>query len=145
MSTLRLLEPPANTRQLLTWTVTTSEDLTRIRSGIARHFHQEYPGQDAPHGDVDHRIGLVATELAGNALRHGRPPIVVRLLRDDDCYVLDVSDSDPHRVPEVPEPGRSIRTGGRGLLIAGSLAEQVRWYRDKTTKHVWASFPLTSR
>jgi serine/threonine-protein kinase RsbW len=139
MSTLRLLAPPADTRQLLTWTVTSSEDLTRIRSGISRYF-QGYPGQNAPHGDIDHRIGLIATELAGNALRHGRPPVVVQLLRNDDCYVLDVSDGDPQRAPQAAEPGRSTRAGGRGLLIAGSLAEQVCWYRDKTVKHVWASF-----
>jgi serine/threonine-protein kinase RsbW len=145
MSTLRLLAPPANSRQLLTWTVTSSEDLGVIRREISRYFGAGHSATAAPDGDIDHRIGLVATELAGNALRHGLPPIVVRLLGDDDCWVLDVSDSDLRHVPEVAESGRSIRAGGRGLLIAGSLADQVCWYRDENAKHVWASFPRPPR
>ena len=88
------------------------------------------------------RIGLVMTELAGNALRHGAPPIRVRLLADDDCYILDVSDHAINKTPEPTEPSTDIRTGGRGLRIALAMAQQVCWHVDGEAKHVWATFPL---
>jgi serine/threonine-protein kinase RsbW len=141
MSTLRSLALPANIRRLLTWNVTSDNDLRLIRSGISQHFRTE---EIAALDEVGQRVALVATELAGNALRHGAPPVVARLLRDDDCYVLDVSDTDLDHVPAIADPGPAIRAGGRGLLIAQSLADLVCWYRDETAKHVWASFPVAA-
>jgi serine/threonine-protein kinase RsbW len=137
MSTLRLLAPPADIRPLLTWNLTSGTDLRQIRTEVHQFFRAN---QIAANDDIDQRVALVATELAGNALRHGAPPVVVRLLRDDNCYILDVSDGDPQRAPAIPGAQGSVQTGGRGLRIASSLAEQICWYRTETTKHVWASF-----
>ena len=139
MSALRLFAPPAHTWQLLSWNLTSGDDLRRIRTGIHRFFADQAAAGQA---DVAQRVALVATELAGNALRHGRPPVVVRLLRDDDCYILDVADHDPDHAPQPAGGGGHSQAGGRGLLIAGSLAEQLCWYRDEHSKHVWASFAL---
>lgn len=136
MNPLRLLAPPAHTWQLLAWNVTGSDDLRTIRTAIQHHFAQAQPGQD----QLAQRISLVATELAGNALRHGRPPVTVQLSRDQDCYVLQVNDHDPDHAPHRADP-QHHRDGGRGLRIADTLAEQLCWYPGTDGKNVWASFP----
>jgi serine/threonine-protein kinase RsbW len=137
MTTLRLLAPPAHTWQLLSWDLTSANDLRLIRTGLHQFFEVNQTGQSA----VEERMALVVTELAGNALRHGQPPIVIRLLRDDDCYILDVADHAPNHAPQPAVGHQQPHAGGRGLLIARSLAEQLCWYRGEHTKHVWASFP----
>jgi two-component sensor histidine kinase len=142
MSFLQLLAPPAQACLLLSWDLTSDQDLKRIRAEIRHFFARDQPADPAKPDDIAQQIGLVATELGGNALRHGSPPIVVRLLRDDDCYILDVSDHDPHRGPEAADSPQQPRAGGRGLHIVRSLTLQLCWYRTETVKHVWASFPM---
>ncbi|WP_239117704.1 hypothetical protein [Paractinoplanes ferrugineus] len=43
-------------------------------------------------GDSVEWMPLVMTELATNALRHGLPPTVVRLLREGDRLIIDVAE-----------------------------------------------------
>ncbi|MCM4078076.1 ATP-binding protein [Paractinoplanes hotanensis] len=139
MAALRMLRPPASASLLLTWNAESDTDLRRIRAGILRFFAEQTAGP--ADGTTAEQMGLVATELTANALRHGLPPVVVRMLSDDDCYLLEVSD---HAVRDLPSPadaGPGIRAGGRGLPICLAVAEQVGWYVTATTKHVWASFP----
>jgi hypothetical protein len=45
--------------------------------------------------DLAERLMIAATELAGNALRHGKPPTIVALLRADGHLIIDVTDNDP--------------------------------------------------
>ncbi|GAA2703432.1 hypothetical protein Apa02nite_059590 [Actinoplanes palleronii] len=131
---MRLLAPPAHAVQLLTWNLTSGDDLGEIRAEIHRHFEDGL-------SELAGRMALVVTELAGNALRHGRPPVVVQVLQDADCYLLDVADHAPEHVPHLAAPTSSVLPGGRGLLIASTLAQQLCWYPGDRTKHVWASFP----
>lgn len=100
------------------------------------------------HRLVDHavpltteRVALVATELASNALKHGRPPAVVRLLRAGGHFILDVADQDRDNVPEV-NAGDDTSEGGRGLHIARALGTEICWYLTGDGKHVWVSFPI---
>ncbi|WP_203735381.1 ATP-binding protein [Paractinoplanes durhamensis] len=137
MNPLRLLAPPAHTWQLLGWNVAGSDDLRTIRTAIQHHFAATHPGQD----QLAQQIALVATELAGNALRHGLPPVTVKLLRDQDCYVLQVNDRDPDRAPHRASR-QHHRGGGRGLRIVDTLAEQLCWHPTVDGKSVWASFPV---
>jgi serine/threonine-protein kinase RsbW len=141
MGPLQLLAPPAHARVLLTWELTSDQDLRTIRSGILEHFAADPQADPAGNDELAERIGLAATELGGNALRHGLPPITVRMLGDDDCYILDVCDHSPDRTPE-PTDGSAQRplVGGRGLNIVLSLAQRLCWYTTGTSKHVWASF-----
>ena len=141
VNSLRLLAPPAHTWQLLTWQVESSDDLRRVRAGLHQHFQADRSGIPAGQDDVDERMAMVATELAGNALRHGLPPVIVRLLRDADCYIVDVSDHAGNLAPQLPSPPPQAHAGGRGLFIAQSLADELCWYPQQRTKHVWASFP----
>jgi two-component sensor histidine kinase len=91
-------------------------------------------------GDLFDRMAVVATELATNALRHGLPPTVVRLLRDEDRLILDVADHDLGAAPKV-EPDRPLGDGGLGMQLAQTFAIDLGWYATDATKHVWASFP----
>ncbi|GIF01951.1 ATP-binding protein [Paractinoplanes rishiriensis] len=92
--------------------------------------------------DFAERLVLVATELASNALRHGRPPTVLVVFRADGHIVVDVIDSDAQAAPAV-EPHRTPDTGGTGLPVVQRLAEQVGWYTTTPGKHVWASLTIT--
>ncbi|WP_092548193.1 ATP-binding protein [Actinoplanes derwentensis] len=144
MSPLQLLALPAHAGLLLSWELTSDQDLRRVRTDLHRllapNQDQDQDQDQAEHDEVVRSIGLVATELAGNALRHGLPPIVVRLLGTDDCYIIDVSDHDPQHGPELGGTPQQTRAGGRGLHIARSLAWQLSWFRTRDVKHVWASF-----
>jgi serine/threonine-protein kinase RsbW len=140
MSLLQLLALPAQACVLLSWELTSDQDLRRIRAELRDFFAAYRAGRLADHDDIAHRIGLVATELGGNALRHGLPPITVRLLSDDNCFILDVRDHDTHRLPEAAGSPEQPRAGGRGLHIVRSLTRQLCLHRTEAGKHVWASF-----
>ncbi|WP_198029079.1 ATP-binding protein [Actinoplanes sp. N902-109] len=131
--------PPAPMSTLHAWSVTVGTDLATIRDGVTRLVAAQPADVDA--APTAQAIGLVATELAGNALRHGKPPVLVRLLGDDDCYVLDVSDHGIHDMPRPMTDRQAFGVGGRGLMICMAIADQVSWYTTATTKHIWASFP----
>ena len=91
-------------------------------------------------GEISDRMAVVATELATNALRHGLPPTVVRLMQSGDRLIIDVADHHLTAAPQLDE-GRPLGAGGLGLQLARTFAADVGWYASDTTKHVWASFP----
>ncbi|MFJ7147335.1 SpoIIE family protein phosphatase [Streptomyces sp. NPDC100445] len=82
---------------------------------------------------------LVLSELVTNAIRYGRGPIGVRLLRDRTliCEVSDRSTTSPHL-----RYAGSADEGGRGLFLVAQLAE--RWGTRYTPdgKVIWAEQPL---
>jgi serine/threonine-protein kinase RsbW len=139
MQQLRMLRPPAPIVELAAWNVTVDADLATIRADVMRVVATVTGDADGERSALV--IGLVATELAGNALRHGLPPITVRLLSDHACYVLDVSDHGVDDVPMAVADSQTFSVGGRGLMISAAVAEQVCWYSTPSTKHIWASFP----
>ncbi|MER7220889.1 MULTISPECIES: SpoIIE family protein phosphatase/ATP-binding protein [Streptomyces] len=82
---------------------------------------------------------LILSELVTNAIRYGRGPIGVRLLRDRAliCEVSDRSTTSPHL-----RYAASTDEGGRGLFLVAQLAE--RWGTRYTPhgKVIWAEQPL---
>ncbi|GGW71316.1 histidine kinase [Streptomyces lucensis JCM 4490] len=78
---------------------------------------------------------LVLSELVTNAIRYGRGPIGVRLLRERTliCEVSDGSTTSPHL-----RYAASTDEGGRGLFLVAQLAE--RWGTRYTAhgKIIWA-------
>ncbi|WP_433294201.1 ATP-binding protein [Actinoplanes sp. CA-030573] len=141
MPELQTSPPPPQAQELHVWILDDSTQLRHLRGAL----HQALTGHPlvagGTVGDVPERMILVATELATNAIVHGRPPTEIRLLRADDCFVLDVADHDLSTVPELADT-RPQHAGGRGLQLARSFSLQVGWYATDTTKHIWASFPL---
>jgi anti-sigma regulatory factor (Ser/Thr protein kinase) len=91
--------------------------------------------------DEDRRdaVLLVVSELMGNAVRHGRPPVSCTVIADGADVIVSVDDADP--TPLVAPRRRTVDDqdeGGRGLRIVAGLA---RLWGSATTskgKRVWA-------
>jgi serine/threonine-protein kinase RsbW len=138
MSSLPLSAPHASAEELHRWTLDSFGGLRGLRAALRDEVCGESPSTDLQ--DICDRITVVATELATNALRHGLPPTLVRLLREDDHLILDVADHDLSATPAVDD-GRPLGAGGLGLKLTKTFAIDVGWYRTEVAKHVWASFP----
>jgi serine/threonine-protein kinase RsbW len=126
------------------WTLDHVHELRVLRAGL----RNEITG-----AELSDRVTVVATELATNALRHGEPPAIVRLFTQPGRLLLDVSDQDVSGVPRFDlKPRPAGTSGGLGLLVVRTFAEESGWYQDGVgdglaggagaAKHVWASFHL---
>ncbi|MGL5859273.1 MAG: ATP-binding protein [Angustibacter sp.] len=87
--------------------------------------------------NVGSRTGVVIGELGGNAVRHGRPPVEVRLIRLADGWLLEVLDGAPEH-PPGPRSGHVDAEGGFGLGLVRTLARSVGWWAEDGRKVVWA-------
>jgi signal transduction histidine kinase len=76
-----------------------------------------------PPADVELAIFRVAQEALGNAVKHGRPPIVVRYHATDGGASLSVDDAGPGIGPDAA--ARAERDGRFGLLNMQQRAEQI--------------------
>jgi anti-sigma regulatory factor (Ser/Thr protein kinase) len=68
---------------------------------------------------------LAVSELVTNALRHGRPPIDMRLRRVSKKVELEVEDQGSGPA-EPPHPADDLAESGRGLGIVRAVADDVR-------------------
>ncbi|WP_255658337.1 ATP-binding protein [Actinoplanes sp. L3-i22] len=135
--------PPVFDEELARWTIAGAPELQFLRAELQRAAMSR-SATAADGEDLAERLQIVATELAGNALRHGRPPTVVVLHRSNGKLVIDVLDGDAESGPAVADR-RAAGAGGLGLLLSERLAEQVGWYPTGDGKLVWASFALPAR
>jgi anti-sigma regulatory factor (Ser/Thr protein kinase) len=129
--------PYPQAAEICSWTLGTFGDLRNLRAALREAVAAAISTST---GDAAERMALVVTELATNALRHGLPPTVVRLLREGDRLIIDVADHARQAAPAV-DAGRPLGAGGLGLQLAHTFAADVGWYSTDVTKHVWASFP----
>ena len=140
VTSLRSSSPSVWGTEVHTWVLDSPTQLRALRASL----HEALTGDAALSGqldDVPEKMVLVATELATNALRHGRPPTVVRLHRADDHYIIDVADQDPQILPEYAD-ARPPGAGGLGLQLASQFSLDIGWFVTDDTKHVWAQFAL---
>ncbi|MEU9479843.1 SpoIIE family protein phosphatase [Streptomyces sp. NPDC048191] len=107
--------------------------VSQVRSSVTRRL------ADWDLEELAFTTELILSELVTNAIRHGRGPIAVRLLRDRTliCEVSDSSTTSPHL-----RYAASTDEGGRGLFLVAQLAE--RWGTRYTPhgKVIWAEQPL---
>src|SRR3954468_20922336 len=106
------------------WTLDQPPALEALRAGLQRAVSACAPETAVDLTDLTERLMIAATELAGNALRHGRPPTVVALLRADGHLIIDVTDNDPTTRPAV-DAHRPHGSGSLGLTVTQRLAEEV--------------------
>jgi anti-sigma regulatory factor (Ser/Thr protein kinase) len=83
---------------------------------------------------------VVVSELLTNAVRHARPPVRVRLIRDAAliCEVTDASSTAPHLRKAQP-----MDEGGRGLFLVGQLTDRWGTRSTEDGKTIWAEKRLT--
>lgn len=135
---LRTSRPPSRFALVRRFDLDTTAQLHDLRAGLQAEINAR--AHAAPERGLDHvadRLVLVASELATNAIRHGRPPTLVELYQDGARFLLAVTDHDPSSAPVVAGP-RAPGNGGFGLQIARRLAVDVGWYRTDDAKVVWA-------
>ncbi|WP_399897713.1 ATP-binding protein [Streptomyces sp. BBFR51] len=87
-----------------------------------RHFTAAVLVRWGVHGEDREAAVLIVSELATNAVRHGRSDLTVALALAGDTLHIDVTDhGEPSASPEPPAPGEC----GRGLDIVGCLADRT--------------------
>ncbi|MER6079640.1 ATP-binding SpoIIE family protein phosphatase [Streptomyces sp. NPDC001833] len=83
---------------------------------------------------------LVASELVTNAIRHGRPPVRLRLIRHGaglTCEVSDGSSTSPYL-----RRARTFDESGRGLFIVAQLTRRWGTRHHSLGKTIWAEEEL---
>lgn len=115
------------------------DDLTAARE--ARVLVSEDLGRRGIPDGIADDVVLIASELAANAVRHGQPPVTLRLEFDADRVRVVVGNhgsmADPHITAAGEEQGH-----GRGLAMVESLASDVGWSREGDRLDVWADVSL---
>ncbi|MEH0970330.1 ATP-binding protein [Micromonospora sp. CPCC 205546] len=144
MGKLSSSPPPPQAVELRRWALSKAADLRALRASLHEELTGDVLGEGEALEEVPELVALIATELATNALRHGIPPTIVRLLATDDYLILDVADHDLGSLPQLAE-ARPVGDGGRGLELARALSLDVGWYATGATKNIWASFPRSTR
>jgi PAS domain-containing protein len=78
---------------------------------------------------------IIVSELVGNAVRYGAPPLRLRLILDQrlTCEVSDAAQCAPHL-----KHARTVDEDGRGLFIIASLADSWGTRYSGEGKTVWA-------
>ena len=140
MTSLPASPPHPGAVDVRRWTLDDVRDLHRLRASLRTEIARVTRAPDTDLGDVLERAAIVATELATNALRHGRPPAEVRLQRTRDRLVLVVIDHAVDAAPKL-DGDRPPGAGGLGMRFVRTLAVEAGWYTTGGAKHVWASFP----
>ena len=141
MEHLKTSPAPPDAREIRVWVLTNSTQLRTLRAELYQELIGSPMTDTDTLDDVPEKMMLVVTELATNAMRHGLPPSVIRLMSSGDQFVLDVADHDPDAAPILPGD-RQAEAGGRGLQLARSFSLDVGWYATEHTKHIWATFPM---
>jgi anti-sigma regulatory factor (Ser/Thr protein kinase) len=84
---------------------------------------------------------LAASELVANSLKHGHPPMRLRLRRTDRRLIIEVTDGDDH-LPRRRRAAPADETG-RGISVIATIASA--WGSRRTPgggKAVWCEFAL---
>jgi anti-sigma regulatory factor (Ser/Thr protein kinase) len=110
------------------------------RRGVVAFLEGAWPesSADAAVADLLDDVAIVVSELVGNAVRHGQPPVRVEVEADvqGGAHVVRLAchDSGPwDGTPSRPE-------GGRGFVLVRGLATEVSIDADSTRTTVGATF-----
>ncbi|MBW8795423.1 MAG: SpoIIE family protein phosphatase [Streptomyces sp.] len=86
-------------------------------------------------GDLVFTTELIVSELVTNAMRYGRPPAELRLIRHDVlvCEVTDSSSTQPRL-----RRARMSDEGGRGLFLVAQLGARWGCRHGQNNKTIWS-------
>ncbi|MEU2288013.1 SpoIIE family protein phosphatase [Streptomyces sp. NPDC013178] len=100
---------------------------------VRKMVHDQLAVWDLEH--INFILELVVSELVTNAIRYGKPPVQLRLIRDTTliCEVSDGSSTSPHL-----RRARVFDEGGRGLLIVAQLTHRWGCRHTRAGKTIWA-------
>jgi len=114
------------------------DGLVALRSAVAAHADRlGLPADRIP------ELVLVAHELASNAVRHAGGTGRVRLWRDAESVVCEISDAGPGLpAPPADDYGRPAvdALGGRGLWLAFHLCDEFTVKSDESGTVATAAF-----
>ncbi|GAA3232756.1 sensor histidine kinase [Actinocorallia longicatena] len=121
-----------------------SPDMRDLRALVAVHARQY-----GLSGGSLHQLLVAVTEVATNALRHGTPPIVLRLWPDGDELVCEVAD-EGHWEPEEsagpglvpPNPAKTGENPRLGLWAVRMLCDIVQVRTGPTGTRIRIRTPL---
>ncbi|HVF03717.1 MAG TPA: GAF domain-containing protein [Frankiaceae bacterium] len=107
----------------------TPDAVPQVRRWVAETLHGTVPP------DLIDDAELVASELVTNALLHGRPPVVIRIVTDD---VVRIEVEDGSRVAPVRALARPDAMTGRGLSLVSALSREWGVEQRNGGKVVWS-------
>lgn len=104
----------------------------------ARAYARRCCAEHGVTGDRQDALELAVSELVGNAVRHGRPPVAYDITVDGDDLLLNVADADP--TPPTGDRGccEPDAESGRGLFLVAELSRGWGWEPTMTGKRIWA-------
>lgn len=116
------------------WELATPADLYYLRAEVRRLVDEETTEMNDARSE---RFLMAVEELASNGLRHGGPPVRARVVVAIEGLLIEVSDSEPDRAPELAI-GRDPALGGLGLFLVSRLTTTHGWLVAAKRKYVWA-------
>lgn len=118
-----------------------------IRGGLdaaatARYRVADRFGAEVPQRAIED-VTLVISELVTNAVRHAgageRDTIDVRVTKEGEALMIEVTDSEPGRQPALRDDDRP---GGMGLVVVSGLCRDWGTREGGARKSVWAEYRL---
>ncbi len=101
--------------------------------GLSRSVVRRIVGSCPP--EFVDSASLLTDELVTNAIRHGRPPIVLTVRFDAHVLMIEVDDCGPGR--PVPRQVDASAERGRGLNIVDQVADDWGVHQLEEGKRVW--------
>jgi anti-sigma regulatory factor (Ser/Thr protein kinase) len=107
--------------------------------GLRRAVAAELSTVDAPRDLIEDYL-LAVDEMSSNAVRHGKPPVSLRLWIGEDRIVCTIDDHGPGFDDPFagygPAHGEDLSRGGMGLWLARQLCDHVDISGDEDGTHV---------
>jgi anti-sigma regulatory factor (Ser/Thr protein kinase) len=117
---------------------------TPVAIAIARQFVSEHGRGLDP--ELIEDAELLVSELVTNAIKHGKPSILLRVRSEPPGIGVEVQDEGPEN-PVMPEEPTHDQRSGRGLRMVAAVASAwgVRRPEDGPGKVVWFTLQPTAK
>jgi anti-sigma regulatory factor (Ser/Thr protein kinase) len=108
-------------------------DLRNGRTQARKVCVDSHVGEDRAEAAV-----LILSELVGNAVRHGLPPVRFETSLDRDDVLVTVDDGASLLPPQRALAAGAADESGRGLSLVSALSRSWGWAPTAGGKQVWA-------